>query len=691
MAHDVFISYSTKDKIIADAVCAKLEENKIRVWIAPRDVPAGSKFAESIIRAINTCKVFVLIWSANTNTSNHILNEINQAFDQGITIIPFRIQDIQPTDEMRYYFGRTHWLDAITPPLENHIAILRDTILVNLGREIQPVMPAPYSQELSGEVIQPSVKPSIEKEPAIEQAEAVKPPLISPRQKKSQKIDKEIRPTGAASANLTRFIPIAAVGLAVLTLVVLLLSGVFKGSPSAGIAQASPSPTSPITPTSTIRPTATSTPIPAWVEEANALAEPILAAINNQPPYFEDDFSQVDTNWISPPDSDPLNCFNAGDAKMSITDGSMKYSIINCQVGTLQYTDMQYANYVLQLDVNFQQAPLGLEFRNWGTSSLGGDVQLGYYLQSPEGNWGFSVWRNEDFIGGVDGNYSLDFLKPVTITIINKSPTFIVYLDSSLLTFYNTQEEYAGFALDFTVNSWDVTPTETLTLELDNVKIWDLDKIEEIEEAIAISESILAAVQDQPPDFEDDFSQVDPDWLYGFDVCPDMDTREISIKDSSIQFTLSADCRHIAFIHPDFQYQSGDYVMQIDINFLQSNLGFEFNGFSPSGIIAVDFMLRDEGWVTWKPVPNSDEMQTVEEEPIRSNASKPATLTIIKKGTVFLFYLNSMLLTVYEIQVEDADPLDIRLLAVNVSDGLLDTETLLIDNIKVWDLDKIEY
>jgi len=28
MAHDVFISYSTKNKIIADAVCAKLEENK---------------------------------------------------------------------------------------------------------------------------------------------------------------------------------------------------------------------------------------------------------------------------------------------------------------------------------------------------------------------------------------------------------------------------------------------------------------------------------------------------------------------------------------------------------------------------------------------------------------------------------------------------------------------------------------
>lgn len=111
MAHDVFLSYPIKDKTIADTVCAKLEENGICVWIAPRDVPPGSNFAGSIVDAIDICKVFVLIWSAEANVSKHILNEVNQAFDQGI-IIPFRIQDAQPTHAMRYYIGHTHWLDA---------------------------------------------------------------------------------------------------------------------------------------------------------------------------------------------------------------------------------------------------------------------------------------------------------------------------------------------------------------------------------------------------------------------------------------------------------------------------------------------------------------------------------------------------------------------------------------------------
>lgn len=133
MAHDVFISYSTKDKTVANAVCAKLEENGIRTWIAPRDVPPGSNFAESIVEAINACKVFVLIWSKNANTSEHILNEINRAFDQGVSIIPFRIQDVQPSSAMSYYLSNKHWLDAYDPSWETHLNKLIHSVSSNLG------------------------------------------------------------------------------------------------------------------------------------------------------------------------------------------------------------------------------------------------------------------------------------------------------------------------------------------------------------------------------------------------------------------------------------------------------------------------------------------------------------------------------------------------------------------------------
>ncbi len=34
MAHDVFLSYSSKDKAVADAVCHALESDGVRVWMA---------------------------------------------------------------------------------------------------------------------------------------------------------------------------------------------------------------------------------------------------------------------------------------------------------------------------------------------------------------------------------------------------------------------------------------------------------------------------------------------------------------------------------------------------------------------------------------------------------------------------------------------------------------------------------
>jgi len=45
MSHDIFISYSSKDKPIADGICASLETAGIRCWIAPRDIAAGTALA----------------------------------------------------------------------------------------------------------------------------------------------------------------------------------------------------------------------------------------------------------------------------------------------------------------------------------------------------------------------------------------------------------------------------------------------------------------------------------------------------------------------------------------------------------------------------------------------------------------------------------------------------------------------
>jgi formylglycine-generating enzyme required for sulfatase activity len=128
MTHDVFISHSSHDKAIADAVCTALESAKIRCWIAPRDIRPGEKWAAAITNAIENSKIMVLIFSSNSNNSDDVLNEILLAKDAGAIIIPFKIENIFPEGEMKYYLTRTHWLDAIDPPTEKHIQLLVETI-----------------------------------------------------------------------------------------------------------------------------------------------------------------------------------------------------------------------------------------------------------------------------------------------------------------------------------------------------------------------------------------------------------------------------------------------------------------------------------------------------------------------------------------------------------------------------------
>jgi TolB-like protein len=128
MAHDVFISYSSKDKQIADKTCSVLESNKIRCWMAPRDITPGADWSESVIDAINGAKAFVIVFSANANDSKQIKREVQHAFDQSIPLIPLRIENVAPSKSLQYFLSAPHWLDAFNPPLEDHLKYLADVI-----------------------------------------------------------------------------------------------------------------------------------------------------------------------------------------------------------------------------------------------------------------------------------------------------------------------------------------------------------------------------------------------------------------------------------------------------------------------------------------------------------------------------------------------------------------------------------
>ncbi|MDP9098900.1 MAG: SUMF1/EgtB/PvdO family nonheme iron enzyme [Verrucomicrobiota bacterium] len=128
MAHDVFISYSSHDKPVADAVCSALENASLRCWIAPRDVQPGRSFAGEITRAIQQSTVMVMIFSAHANESEQVLREVQLAVEAKLHIIQFRIGETLLNDDLKYYLSTPHWLDALTPPLQAHLTRLTAAI-----------------------------------------------------------------------------------------------------------------------------------------------------------------------------------------------------------------------------------------------------------------------------------------------------------------------------------------------------------------------------------------------------------------------------------------------------------------------------------------------------------------------------------------------------------------------------------
>lgn len=133
MPHDVFISYSSKDRLIADALCQAMEQEGIRCWIASRNIQSGEIFAKAIIAAIESCKVMVLVFSLETSLSDYVLSEVSTAFDEKKVIIPFKIEDAQFEGAWRLLLGKTHWHEAFPPPAQKHFQTIIDAVKNNIG------------------------------------------------------------------------------------------------------------------------------------------------------------------------------------------------------------------------------------------------------------------------------------------------------------------------------------------------------------------------------------------------------------------------------------------------------------------------------------------------------------------------------------------------------------------------------
>lgn len=108
----IFISHSSANAEIARELCEYLEEREKKCFIAPRDIRLGHEYAEEILGGIDNSYVMVLMLSKESNTSPHVLREVERAVSKNIPIIVYRIENVQLSKSLEYFLMTHQWMDA---------------------------------------------------------------------------------------------------------------------------------------------------------------------------------------------------------------------------------------------------------------------------------------------------------------------------------------------------------------------------------------------------------------------------------------------------------------------------------------------------------------------------------------------------------------------------------------------------
>lgn len=126
-----FISYSSKNGEIKKEFESLLKKNNLEFWLAPDDIPVGSKYAQVINTAIKNCSCFVLLLTKESINSQWVAKEVERAINYKKFIIPIQLDNVLLNDEFELYISTDQILTVKTfskpsNELENLISTIRE-------------------------------------------------------------------------------------------------------------------------------------------------------------------------------------------------------------------------------------------------------------------------------------------------------------------------------------------------------------------------------------------------------------------------------------------------------------------------------------------------------------------------------------------------------------------------------------
>lgn len=132
--YDVFISYSSKNRAMTEEIVRNLEQSGISCWYAPRNIKPGEVWEHSIVTAIRSSWMLLLIYTDESNASAQVENELAVAANAGSLMGAYREKLIVPSEGMSNYFNRMEWINARAESVCERMRILTEGVLALLAK-----------------------------------------------------------------------------------------------------------------------------------------------------------------------------------------------------------------------------------------------------------------------------------------------------------------------------------------------------------------------------------------------------------------------------------------------------------------------------------------------------------------------------------------------------------------------------
>lgn len=201
MTPRTFISFASKDVKVAQTLCSALESRGIPCWISARDIQPGENFQVSIVQALRHAKIMVLVFTANSNSSEEMTKELALASQQRLIVIPLRVEDVTPGDAFTYEFATRQWIDVFAD---------WESSIDQLCRRITRALESPHADEVEAVATadQELAPGGGHVETAADFAKAVAPaavvaPIVDPNADAQQAIDEAAFAAAGVPAGLS--------------------------------------------------------------------------------------------------------------------------------------------------------------------------------------------------------------------------------------------------------------------------------------------------------------------------------------------------------------------------------------------------------------------------------------------------------------------------------------------------------